>query len=170
MKSIFALSLFFIFAYNSYSIKGIVADQNLEKRQISNDSLFQLDFLEAGNVVQINSPKHSDFYLPNDDTELKPFKLADFNNDGKEDILINLGECGTGGCMFGLFLNQFDNYYTLAYSDYLKNPDFKEDKNGKIVILSSEEINPYDPSKLSISIFKFNSNSEQYEKDTTYIE
>ena len=77
---------------------------------------------------------------------------------------------GTGGCMYGLFLNQFENYYRLAFMDYLKNVEFKKGKNDLWTIESSEEIEPYNPSKLQITIFKFDKKKYQYIIDSTYIQ
>jgi hypothetical protein len=77
-----------------------------------------------------------------------------------------MGACGSGGCMYGLFLNQYDNYYKLAYYDYLKNVAFIVEKNGLWTIQSSEELEPNNPSKMQISNFKFDSSTSQYEPDT----
>ena len=53
--------------------------------------------------------------------------------------------------------------------DYLKNAEFKIEKNGLWTIESSEEIEPYNPTKLQITTFKFDINKYQYKLDTTYI-
>ncbi len=53
--------------------------------------------------------------------------------------------------------------------NYLKNPEFKVEGNGLWTMESSEEIEPYNPSKLQISIFKFDQNKYQYRLDTTFV-
>lgn len=133
------------------------------------DSLFVLDLKLKENIVRIIKPKKSDFKFPDSLAKIKPIKFGDFNADNKEDILVNLGACGTGGCMCGLFLKQYDNYYKLAFMGYLKNPEFKVEKNGLWTIESSEEIEPYNPSKLQMSIFKLDKSKYQYKLDTTFV-
>ena len=133
------------------------------------DSLFILEEIISENFVRIIPPNKSDFEFPDNSAKTEPYKNGDFNADGKEDILVYLGACGTGGCMYGLFLNQMENYYKLAFMDYLKNPEFKIEKNGFWTINSSEEIEPYNPSKLQMTTFKFNKNKYQYQMDTTYV-
>jgi len=90
--------------------------------------LFILQEKQSENFIKIVPPKNSDFEFPDDEAKLEPYKHGDFNADGKQDILVYLGACGTGGCMYGLFLNQSDNYYKLAFMDYLKNPKFITEK------------------------------------------
>lgn len=72
----------------------------------------------------------------------EPYKNGDFNADGKEDIMVYLGACGTGGCMYPIFLNQNKNYYKLAFMDYLKEAQFEKEKNGFISVKSYVEIEP----------------------------
>ena len=108
-----------------------------------------------------------DFSLPDESSKTEPYKIADFNGDKKEDILVYMGACGTGGCVYGLFLNQFDDYYTLAFMDYLKSPDFEKDENGYLSIKSYEEVEAYDPSKLDVSVFKLEEGI--YHFDTSYV-
>ncbi len=138
-----------------------------EKLFGKSDSLFTLDIIDTENFIKINAPKNTDFSLPDKSAKIEPFKFADFNGDRKGDILVYLGACGTGGCMYGLFLNQYDNYYELAFMDYLKNPTFEKERNGFFAIKSFEEIEPYNPSKLNVSIFRFESN--EYQLDTTFV-
>ena len=133
------------------------------------EGFFKLHINLHENFVQVIPPENSDFELPDSAAKTEPYKSGDFNADGKKDILIYLGACGTGGCMYGLFLNQYDKYYKLAFIDYLKNPEFKIDKDGLWTIESSEEIEPYHPSKLQITIFKFDKEKYQYEQDTTFL-
>ena len=53
--------------------------------------------------------------------------------------------------------------------DYLKNPEFITEKDGLWTIQSSEELEPYNPSKIQVTTFKFNTKTEQYELDKTYV-
>jgi hypothetical protein len=140
-----------------------------DKSITNHDSLFMLKVENSENLIRIIPPKNSDFELPDSSAATKSFKNGDFNADEKEDILIYMGACGTGGCMYGLFLNQYDNYYKLAYFSYLKNAEFEIEKNGMWAIYSGEELEPYNPSKIQVTIFKFNKNTYQYELDTTYL-
>lgn len=133
------------------------------------DGLFKVDLVVEENFVRIIPPKNSNFYLPDSSVRIYPHCFGDFNADKKQDVLVYLGACGTGGCMYGLFLNQFDNYYKLAFNDYLKNPEFKTEKNGFWTIESSEEITPYNPSKRQVSIFKFDKNRNEYKLKKSFI-
>ncbi len=133
------------------------------------DNLFILKENISENFIRIIPPKNSDFELPDSLAKTEPYKYGDFNADGKEDVLVYLGACGTGGCVYGLFLNQYDDFYKLAFMDYLKNAEFKIEKNGFWTIKSSEELEPYDPSKIRITTFKFDKVKYTYEIDTSYI-
>jgi hypothetical protein len=133
------------------------------------DNLFIIEEKISENFVRIISPKNSDFELPDSLAKTEPYKYGDFNADGKQDILVYLGACGTGGCMYGLFLNQHDIFYKLAFMGYLKNVEFKIENDGLWTIESSEELEPYNPSKIQITIFKFDKKTYQYELDTTYV-
>lgn len=53
--------------------------------------------------------------------------------------------------------------------DYLKNPEFITEKDSLCTIQSSEELEPYNPSKIQVTTFKFNNKTEQYELDKTYV-
>jgi hypothetical protein len=141
-----------------------------KKNEINlSEDLFILEKNINSNYVKIIPLNKSNFELPDSSAKTEPFKTGDFNADGNLDVLVYFGACGTGGCMYGLFLNQKDNYYKLAFWDYLKNPEFKIEKNGFWTIESSEEVNPYDPSKLQISIFKFDREMNEYKLDTKTI-
>ncbi len=133
------------------------------------DSLFKLNEIASENYVRIIPPKDSEFKFPDSTAKTEPYKNGDFNADGKEDLLVYLGACGTGGCMYGLFLNQYDDFYKLAFMDYLKNAEFKVEKNGMWMIESSEALEPYNPSKIQISTFRFDKTTYQYEMDTTFV-
>jgi hypothetical protein len=133
------------------------------------DSLFKLNEIIAENFIRIIPPKNSEFEFPDSSAKTEPYKHGDFNADGKVDILVYLGACGTGGCMYGLFLNQYDDFYKLAFMDYLKNAEFKVEKNGMWIIESSEELEPYNPSKIKISTFRFDKTTYKYKMDTTFV-
>lgn len=140
------------------------------KRPNAKDNLFQLNVVKTDkHFVSIIAPKKAGFELPDSTVAARLEKSGDFNADGKEDMLVYLGTCGTGGCMYGLFLNQYGNYYKVAYLDYLKNAQFKVESNGLWTIESSEELEPYNPSKIQITIFKFDKSTDKYEIDTTYV-
>lgn len=165
MKTIIAFTLIFLISCQSKLEK-----KNLNPSQFKNqDELFQLDLKPDEKFVRVIPPENSDFALPDSLYQIEPSKLGDFNADGKEDILINFGACGTGGCMAGIFLNQFDNYYKLAFMDYLKNVEYKIEKNGLWTIQSSEALRPYDPSEIQVSVYKFDENEYFYKLDTTYL-
>ena len=176
MKGIIRLSLLFTLLScqgqqeNKTSVTNLVISDTLQQKQIEKqDSLFKLDIKLNENFVKILAPESLDFELPDSSAKTEPYKFGDFNADNKEDILVYLGACGKGACMYGLFLKQNDNQYKLAFMDYLKNAEFKIDKNGLWTIESSEEVEPYNPSKLQISIFKFDMNKYHYKLDTTYV-
>ncbi len=173
MKSIIVFILiFFLFLFQRNKEDKVVEEDISSKQNKSitkQDSLFKLEIKLNENFVKISPPENSDFELPDSFATIEPYKIGDFNADNKEDVLVYLGACGTGGCMYGLFLNQYNNYYKLALLDYLKNAEFTVEKNGLWTIESSEELEPYNPSKLQITIFKFDRNKDQYFVDTTYV-
>ncbi|WP_316736188.1 hypothetical protein [Pedobacter aquatilis] len=140
-----------------------------KKTKTQQANLFSLREIKSENIIKIIPPKNSNFKLPDSSAKIQSIKRSDFNADGKIDLLVYLGACGTGGCMYGLFLNQHNNYYKLAFMNYLKNAKFKKEKNGLLSIHSSEETEAYDPSKLQITKYKFNKNKYQYEVDTTFL-
>lgn len=172
MKYNICVILFLIFFQTKKEHISTVNSQNAEQadNSINNrDGLYILKVNIKEDFVTIIPPKNSNFELPDSTAKIEPFKNGDFNADFKEDILVYLGACGTGGCMYGLFLKQYDNYYKLAYYDYLKNAEFKIEKDGLWTIESSEELEPYNPSKIQITTFKFDKNTYQYKLDTTYV-
>lgn len=174
MKSIVGLTLLLLISCQGRQENAAVADKlnsvrSSEVVKIQQDSLFTLDINVDENFVKINAPKELDFELPDSSAKTEPFKTGDFNADNKKDVMVYLGACGTGGCMYGLFLNQYDNYYKLAFMDYLKGAEFKTDKNGLWIIKSFEEIEPYNPSKLQVSNFKFDKGKYYYHLDTTFV-
>ncbi len=142
--------------------------QNTER--IPQDSLFVLDIIKSDYYVRITPPTNNDFSLPDSSENIEPFKFADFNADNKQDVLVYLGACGTGGCMYGLFLNEYDNKYKLVFMDYLKNPQFEIAQDSLWIIKSFEEAEAYDPSKLYVTVFKLDTSKSTYLLDTTYID
>lgn len=173
MKIITGLTLLFlisgVFKQDAKVIKGnLNSSQHYKLVKIQN-SLFTLDLKKNKNLVEINAPKELNFSLPDSSAKIDIYKFGDFNADGKKDVMVYLGACGTGGCMYGLFLNQYKNNYKLAFMDYLKNAEFKIDKNGLWIIKSFEEIEAYNPSKLQVSVFKFEKNKYHYQLDTTFV-
>ena len=134
------------------------------------DSLFTLDLIEKGNSVRILGPKGSDFSLPEGGDTVSIYKKGDFNADGKKDIMVSLGACGTGGCMYALFLNQSGRKYNMAFYEYLKNPVFKIEKDGLWTIKSYEGIEPYNPSKLHVSVYKYNPKKMNYGLHKTFVQ
>lgn len=152
-------------------ISGMLCAQQQRSKSVQNqNNLFKLEINAKNNFVKIIPPKNSDFEFPDEASKSELIKKMDFNADGKKDILINLGACGTGGCMVGLFLNQKKNEYHLAFFDYIKSPEFIKDKNGKIIIKSYEEIEPYNPSKLHLSTYKYDSKKMIYKLTSQKIE
>ncbi len=149
--------------------KIVLGAKQIESSINNKNRLFILNEKISENYVRIIPPKNSDFEFPDSSAKTEPHKNGDFNADGKEDILIYLGACGTGGCMYGLFLNQYDNFYKLAFMDYLKNAEFKVEKNGFWTIESSEALEPYKPSKIQITLFKFDKSKYEYKMDTTFV-
>lgn len=145
------------------------AESDQYKTIVNKANLFRLELKLHEDFVSIKAPEKSNFELPDSSAKTEPFKIGDFNADNKEDILVYLGACGTGGCMYGLFLKQYGNYYQLAFLDYLKNMEFRIEKNGLWSIQSSVEVEPYNPSKLQVSIFKWNKNKSYYDLDSTYV-
>ncbi|WP_440121722.1 hypothetical protein [Tenacibaculum sp. Ill] len=169
MKSILGLTLVILFSYFFKPKNKGYTNSLITKQCAKKDSLFELDIRLKENFVRIKAPKKLDFELPDHASKIKLIKVHDFNADSKEDIMVYLGACGTGGCMYGVFLNQYKNFYRLAYIDYLNNFELKKDKNGYTVIKSYEEAEPYNPSKIYVSKFKFDKEEYQYKLDTAYI-
>ena len=110
---------------------SIQADKAINKT----DELFILQERISENFVSIIPPKNSDFDFPDSAAKTEPYKSEDFNADGKQDIMVYLGACGTGGCVYAIFLNEKENYYKLAFMDYLKGTEFEKENNGSILSL-----------------------------------
>ncbi|TDG36847.1 hypothetical protein EZJ43_06085 [Pedobacter changchengzhani] len=171
MKTIISvILLYFISWYTKPETKILERNSNPQqhKQIITQEDLFKLDFNSKGDYVKITPSKKSGFKFPDKSAKTAPVKFGDFNADHKKDVLVNLGACGTGGCMYGLFLKQYNNFYKLVFMDYLKNMEFKVEKNGLWTIESSEEIEAYNPSKLRITVFKFDKKKYRYKLDRTY--
>lgn len=162
MISCFSKKEFKVFQEN-YSLK------KEEKSTLIQDSLFTIGLKVPENFIKILPPKNSTFELPDSSAQIQLVKNVDFNTDGKKDLMVNFGACGKGACMYGLFLNQYDNKYTLAFFNYLQNIDFKIEKNGMWNIESSDALEPYDPSKIQITVYKYVKNANRYLLDTTYV-
>ena len=134
------------------------------------NGFFIINMQPNSNLVEVIPPKNLDFELPDSSTIIERVKLGDFNADRKEDVLVYLGACGTAGCMYALFLNHFENQYQLAFMDYLKNVEFGIAGDGLWTIQSSEELDPYDPSKIQISRYKFDKREVRYKLDETFVQ
>ena len=133
------------------------------------DSLFAITFIGHEKQIELKPPKYSSFSFPDGEENIAVEHFKDFNGDGETDVMVYLGACGTGGCVYAVFINQYDDYYKLAFNDYLKGPAFEKDENGALLINSYEEVEAYDPSKLHVTTFKFDSEYYQYLMDTIYI-
>jgi hypothetical protein len=173
MKSILVFLLFFMIScFSRKEFKVFQENYSLKKEKKSTliqDSLFTIGLKVPENFIKILPPKNSTFELPDSSAQIQLVKNVDFNTDGKKDLMVNFGACGKGACMYGLFLNQYDNKYTLAFFNYLQNIDFKIEKNGMWNIESSDALEPYDPSKIQITVYKYVKNANRYLKDTTYV-
>ncbi|MBU2996446.1 hypothetical protein KO500_08365 [Cellulophaga baltica] len=173
MKIIFTITILILTSckYNQekkIAINNIITEQNiLLENKI--DSLFELNIRGDLNSITIKAPKKLDFTFPENTEFFKIYQFDDFNADNKEDVIINLGACGTGGCIYAIFLNEYNNYYNLAFMDYLKGTVFEKELNGFLSIKSFEEIEPYNPLKLSVTKFKLDDKKYQYVLDTTYV-
>ena len=136
---------------------------------VQQGDMFILEAVPHQNVVRIIPPKKSNFEFPDTSVTPEVFKTGDFNADGKKDILVYLGACGTGGCMYALFLRRNKQFFILAFLDYLKNPEFKIEKDGLWTIESYEELEPYNPSRIQKTVFKFDQDSYHYQVDSSFV-
>ncbi len=121
-------------------------------------------------VTSITPPKGSDFELLDRAFPLQVMASKDFNADKKQDVMLNLGGCGSGGCVYAIFLKQHTNQYRLAYIEYLHMPEFEKTKNGQWIIKSFEGFRTDEPDEYAVEIYKFNKTKYIYELDTTYVE
>lgn len=124
--------------------------------------LYTVNVISTDQSVMISVPQNSDFEFPDNKFEPMLIKSADFNADGKIDLLVNLGACGTGGCMVAVFLKKYGDDYSLAFLDYLKNAEYEKDKNGNLLLNSSEEIKPYDPSFIIKCVYQLDPETQIY--------
>ena len=168
MKNVLGIVLLLLISCQVEKESNLIRVQ-LDGSTCNEDSLFRLEVNHSENFVRIIPPQHSNFEHPDGFSNAEPHEEVDFNADGKEDILVYLGACGTGGCVYGLFLKQCENYYELAFFDYLKNAQFTREKDGFLTITSSEELEAYNPSKLEVREYKYDKYSHQYTLDTTYV-
>ncbi|MFO7868141.1 MAG: hypothetical protein R6U95_02450 [Bacteroidales bacterium] len=146
----------------------IVEIQVLAQNVVDDSVLFVLDLNVEDKSVKITPLTESDFWFL-DSTVTRIVEIKDFNADNKEDALIYLGACGSGGCMYGVFFKQHKNFYKLVFMDYLKTPVFNKEDNGYISLTSYEEVEPYNPSEIYVTKYVFDEKIFQYTKDTTYI-
>ena len=133
------------------------------------NGFFIINMQPNSNMVEVIPPKNLDFELPDSSAIIERVKLGDFNADRKEDVLVFLGACGTAGCMYALFLRQNKQFFKLVFLDYLKNPEFKIEKDGLWTIESYEELEPYNPSRIQKTMFKFDQDSYHYQVDSSFV-
>lgn len=179
MKRLLGILLLFMFSCQSNNETKTdhthLKSKDEQKKPIYQDSLFQLQLNFDHDFVQIFPPKISKNVVPSEypnqewvhSSEFEADR--DFNGDQKTDVIVCFGGCGSGGCMYGVFIKQFGSYYRLAFFDYLKNKEYEIEKNGCLKIVSSEELNPYDPSQLQISSFRYDKRQHAYQLDTSYV-
>lgn len=179
-KMIFIGLIVWCFLYSCAVDKneGVIVQANLEStfdtvttnnEEPIKDSLYRLEINLDDNKVTIHPPKDVEFELPDSSANLYPNQFTDFNADQKEDVMVYMGACGSGGCVYGIFIREKADYYHLALMTYLKGPSFEKAPNGMVKILSYEEVEAYDPSKLYVTEHYLNSESLSYDKDSTYI-
>ena len=171
MKNLFITSsIILLFCMSCKNSKNDESNDLIENdRSEIPEDFYEIQFESESNSAKIFNSDGSVFSQPDEDMNPEIHKSEDFNADKKEDLMIYLGACGTGGCVYGIFLNQYDNYYKLVFMDYLKGPDFKKDENGFLKISSYEEVEAYDPSRLYVTTFKFDQEKYTYLLDTSYI-
>ena len=146
MKHLIILVLLILISCRQKQDNKVKTTTSQEQRQ---DTLFVIDINE--NVVNITTPTNTEYSLPDSSYALNQYKEEDFNNDNKKDVLLNMGACGTVGCVYAVFLNQQKKQYKLAFEDYLKSPELIEEENGCLNIKSYEETEAYNPSKRHFS-------------------
>lgn len=129
---------------------------------------FKIEHIDDGKAIEIFPLNHTEFELPDSSWEISVFQIMDFNADQKSDLMLNMGACGTGGCIYNIFLQAEENTYCLALSSYLKNTEFIEVEDASINILSSETVRPYDPSEIQYYLYRFIPSEQEYNLDTTY--
>jgi hypothetical protein len=119
--------------------------------------------------VNIKEPKGRKVVFPEGGKQRSVVLRKDVTNDQKADLLIKLGACGTGGCMYGLFVKVAEHRFKLAFFDYLKNPALVKNKKGELVLQSSEETEPGNPYRVHFTEYCFEKNTATFKLDTTYI-
>ncbi len=133
---------------------------NLFKVEVETDEYSDMKEWIEVSICDYKGKQAPSFY------ELYDFK--DFNGDGKEDVIINQGECGTGGCIYSIYLNNYENYYDEVFEDYLKNIEYKKEENGTLSIISSEAGWVDESDRIYVNILKFKEEKLKYEIDSTY--
>ena len=144
--------------------------QTSSKKTESNELIYEIyaDDLWA-TVVNIKEPKGRKVIFPEGGKQRSVVIRKDVTNDHKADLLIDLGACGTGGCMYGLFVKVAEHRFKLAFFDYLKNPAFIKNKKGELVLQSSEETEAGNPYRVHFTEYRFEKKTATFKLDTTYI-
>ena len=119
--------------------------------------------------VNIKEPKGRKVIFPEGGKQRSVVFRKDVTNDQKADLLIELGACGTGGCLYGLFVKVAEHRFKLAFFDYLKNPAFVKNKKGELVLQSSEETEAGNPYRVHFTEYRFEKKTATFKLDTTYI-
>jgi hypothetical protein len=143
---------------------------SLEKQQsnLHHTNLFVIDINKEKRIVSMEANNQLDFSLPEGgDRPLSSYNVMyeDLNADNKVDMIINLGACGTGGCMYGIFLNYHNNQYTLAFMDYLAYFSLIKEKNGLISITNREQNHQSESLEFFVTRFLFDQSSGQYKPE-----
>lgn len=172
MKKLISRTFLIIICTLNISLDIVGQNHNTSELNPSNsdvDCNFILEnSLEVG-IKIIREIDTSDILSSNYGSVVEEFNIDDYNSDGKKDQILNMGECGTGGCMYAIFLNQKDNCYTLAYYGYINDVEFSLEKDGSYSITSYEEAEAYNPSKIYVTKYKLNPIILEYQKDTSYL-
>lgn len=144
--------------------------QTSSKKTESNELIYEIyaDDLWA-TVVNIKEPKGRKVIFPEGGKQRSVVIRKDVTNDQKADLLIDLGACGTGGCLYGLFVKVAEHRFKLAFFDYLKNPAFVKNIEGDLVLQSSEETEAGNPYRVHYTEYRFEKKSATFKLDTTYI-
>ena len=145
---------------------GNSAAETFKKRQSMYYEIHAADV--SATRVNIKSPQGAKYIFPEGGNERLVYWRKDMNSDGKLDLLVDLGACGTGGCLYGVFLKVQEHNFKLAFFDYLKNPEFKKDRKGNYFLQSSEEFG-YHSAKVQYSNFKLDKSTSFFKLDSSFI-
>ncbi|MBK8808188.1 MAG: hypothetical protein IPO21_16800 [Bacteroidales bacterium] len=156
--------LFLFFLLNTKENTVVGQNQNTGSNQENpHNNLFTIRYDQTDSVYTITVPQELSSQFMCETENLRLDQTGDFNADGKDDIVFFMGACGTGGCVYGVFLHEYDIYYRLAFNEYLKCPAFETDKKGFYIIKSFEEYEAYNPEKIIESIYRFNKKKQVFE-------